>query len=64
MRSQKLAERIHEAKNDPPRAQSSCEAWRLKQTRVPGDKNRATMQRGRAVRLREMEFSCDLRCCV
>ena len=32
------AERIHEVKNGPPRAQGSCEAWQSKETRTPGDR--------------------------
>ena len=38
MRRQKEVERIHEMKNGPLRAQSSCEAWRSKETRTLGDR--------------------------
>ena len=31
------AERMHEARNGPPRAQGSCEAWRSKEKRTSGD---------------------------
>ena len=34
---QKEAERNYEMKNGPPRAQGSCEAWRLKKKRTPSD---------------------------
>ena len=50
-RRQKEAERSHEMKNGPPKAQGSCEAWRSKEKRTPGD--RTNLQRGRAVKLGE-----------
>ena len=37
MGGQKGAERMHEARNGPPRAQGSCEAWRSKEKRTLGD---------------------------
>ena len=38
MGGQKEAERSYEMKNGPPKAQGSCEAWRSKETRTPGDR--------------------------
>ena len=50
MRRQKEAERNHEMKNGPPRAQGSCKAWRLKEKRTSGDIT-DLQSKGRAVRL-------------
>ena len=36
-RGHKEAERSYEMKNGPPKAQDSCETWRVKEKRTSGD---------------------------
>ena len=63
-RKQKGAERIHEVKNGPPRAQGSCEAWGSKETRTPGDRTDLGNEGDCSEIGGELKFSCNLERCV
>ena len=64
MGGQKEAERSHEMKNGPPKAQGSCEAWRLKDNRTSGDIT-DLQSKGEGSEIGgELKFSCNLERCV
>ena len=64
MGGQKEAERSHEMKNGPPKAQGSCEAWRLKEKRTSGDITDLQSNGEGSEIGGELKFSYNLECCV